>query len=137
VATIRLANRVEELRTLERSLQDFFEQNRLPLKELSSVNLVLEELVSNAIFHAYADDAEHEILIRLDLEGDDLRIEMEDDGREFNPLLVPAPSIAPTLEQQQIGGLGLVLVKSLTNEIRYKRTEGKNQLTLVKTGIRS
>lgn len=137
MTTIALKNRIEELRRLEPFLRAFFEENQLPDQELNSVNLILEELVTNAIFHGYDDNREHEIVIRLAMERDDLRIELEDDGRAFDPLQAPAAKIAPTLEEQQIGGMGISLVKSLTNEIRYRRIEGKNHLTLRKSGIRS
>lgn len=137
MATITLKNRIEELQQLEGFLREFFDQNRIPDQELNSVHLILEELVTNSVFHGYDDDREHEILIKLSLEGDDLIIEVEDDGHAFDPLKAPAAKIAPTLEEQQIGGMGILLVKSLTSEIRYQRTEGKNHLTLIKTGMRS
>jgi serine/threonine-protein kinase RsbW len=136
VTTISLKNRIEELQRLEGFLREFFDDNQIPDQELNSVHLILEELVTNAVFHGYDDDREHEILIRLALEGEDLRIEVEDDGRAFDPLKVPAAEIAPTLEEQQIGGMGILLVKSLASEIRYQRIDGKNHLTLLKARIR-
>jgi anti-sigma regulatory factor (Ser/Thr protein kinase) len=136
-ATIRLKNRIEELRILERSLREYFEEHGLPDNERDNVNLVLEELVSNAITHGYPDDSEHEIVIRLNLSGDDLQMEVEDDGRAFDPLKVPAPTIAPTLEEQQVGGMGLLLVRSLTSELSYERAGDRNRLTLIKRSIRS
>ena len=137
MTTISLKNRIEELQRLEGFVREFFDDNQIPDQELNSVHLILEELVTNAVFHGYDDDREHEILIRLAFEGDDLRIEVEDDGRAFDPLQAPVAEIAPTLEEQQIGGMGILIVKSLTSEIRYQRMDGKNHLTLLRTGVRS
>jgi anti-sigma regulatory factor (Ser/Thr protein kinase) len=95
------------------------------------VNLVLEELAANINHHAH-DDAGHEIEIVLNSERDRLTIEVIDDGRPFDPLEdAPKPDLTASLEERPVGGLGLHLVRSLVDDLQYRRADGKNHLALV------
>ena len=56
-----------------------------------------------------------------------------DDGRPFDPLTeAPEPDLESAIEDRPIGGLGVHLVRTMMDEVRYRREEGKNRLTLVK-----
>ncbi len=55
-----------------------------------------------------------------------------DDGVPFNPLGAEAPDIDASLEEREIGGLGIHLVRSLMDDVSYQRRIGKNVMTLVK-----
>lgn len=129
---IRLRNRVEELRRVQAALEQFAAAERLPLSLLGSLSLVIEEVVCNIVFHGYEDDAEHEIELRLAVEGDDLVLEVEDDGRAFDPLSVPAPDLGAPLPGRPVGGLGIPLIRRLMDEMRHERRCGRNRLTLTK-----
>ena len=133
---IVLLNRIEELPRLQQALDAFAEKHGLERKVLIELNLILEELVTNVIYHGYEDDAEHQITIGLALEAGRLRIEVEDDGRYFNPRDVPTPDVEASLEERPCGGLGLHLVRSLVDELKYQRSDGRNLLVLVKSGTR-
>ena len=61
-----------------------------------------------------------------------LTIEIVDDGRPFDPLTdAPKPDVNAELEDRNIGGLGIHLVRKMMDDVRYRREEGKNHLTLV------
>ena len=133
VVTIQLATRVEELASLERSLREFAEHHGIGEQDVLGVNLVLEELVSNVILHGgHDDDLEHEILIRLSIADGILRIEVEDDGRPFDPQDAPPPDLEAPLEQRPVGGLGLHLVRELVDELDYHRANGQNVTVMSK-----
>jgi anti-sigma regulatory factor (Ser/Thr protein kinase) len=57
---------------------------------------------------------------------------VSDDGVSFNPLAVAPPDTTSPLEQRQLGGLGIHLVRSLTDEATYLRQDGRNVIRLVK-----
>jgi anti-sigma regulatory factor (Ser/Thr protein kinase) len=95
--------------------------------------VVLEELITNTIFYAYRDKKKHDITIDFMLENDTLRIRLEDDGMEFNPLLSDEPEdLDKPVEDRKIGGLGIHFVKKLMDNVDYHRYENKNILTLIK-----
>jgi len=129
---LELRNRLEDLALLERGLARFAQQHALPARELRSVNLVLDEIVTNLIEHAYDDVAEHAIRIRLALAGGELRIEVEDDGRPFDPLAAPAPEVDAAPRERRIGGLGLHFVRRSVDALEHRRVGGRNFLRLRK-----
>jgi anti-sigma regulatory factor (Ser/Thr protein kinase) len=58
-----------------------------------------------------------------------LRLEVSDSGRVFNPLEVPMPDLSAGLVDRPIGGLGLFLVRSLTDSLAYQRENGRNTVS--------
>jgi serine/threonine-protein kinase RsbW len=57
---------------------------------------------------------------------------VEDDGLAFNPLEMLAPDTKQPLEERPVGGLGIHLVRTLMDEVAYRRQNGRNLLVLKK-----
>ena len=130
--TIRIAADVKEIERLNRLVRQFGELHDIPGRTLYSVNLALDELVTNVILYGYDDPAGQQIQVRLDVTGSDLHAYLEDGGREFDPATVPVPRLDAALEDREVGGLGIHLVRSLMDRLEYKRDGAKNLLTLRK-----
>ena len=94
--------------------------------------MVFDELLSNIISYAYADDEEHQIDIRIDLTDERLTITISDDGIPFNPYASAVPDTALSIAERDIGGVGIHLVRSVMDEVSYKRRIDRNVVTLVK-----
>lgn len=58
-------------------------------------------------------------------------ITIRDHGIPFNPLTLTSPDLETELMERPIGGLGILLIKELTDELSWERKEGKNSLTLI------
>ena len=94
-------------------------------------NLVLEELLVNIVKHGQGTGID-DFDITLTSEPDRLTIEVVDEGQPFDPVKdAPAPVLTGSLEDRPVGGLGLHLVRSLFDELSYKRKRGKNHVALV------
>jgi phosphoserine phosphatase RsbU/P len=130
--TLELKNELSELAKLNHTLAEFGQRHQLPEAVLFAIKLTLEEIVTNAISHNFTDEREHRISIRLTLEQSVLRAEVEDDGRPFNPLEIPAPDPKQPLEERPVGGLGIHLVRTLMDEVAYRRQNSRNVLVLKK-----
>ena len=129
---IVLKNDLSEIAKLHQELENFGQKCGLSSKTLFELNLILEEVVANVISYAYADKQRHEIVVRADLRDAQLVIEVEDDGRPFNPLQNPPPDLEQPLEHRNVGGLGLHLVRELTTSVEYIRQGDKNRLVMRK-----
>jgi anti-sigma regulatory factor (Ser/Thr protein kinase) len=129
---IVLKNDLSEIAKVHPALENFGQRCSLSPKTLFEINLILEEVLANIISYAYGDNQWHEIVVRADIGSDELVIEVEDDGRPFNPLQIPPPDLERPLEQRKVGGLGLHLVRELTSSIEYTRREDKNHLVMRK-----
>lgn len=67
---------------------------------------------------------------RMWREAGNVVLEMEDDGIPFDPREVPAPVRPNSLEEAKIGGLGVDLMRRLSDGMSYQRVDGRNRLTL-------
>ena len=99
---------------------------------LVTLNLILDEMVSNVIKYGYDDDQKHQIKVEVVVEPSLMTIEVQDDGKAFNPLEAPLPDFDIPLEQRRIGGLGVYIVKAMCDEVVYKRENERNILTMRK-----
>ena len=98
------------------------------------VNLVLEELATNILAYGGAPDRPSpDIEIDIASRGDDLVIEVSDDGRPFDPLrdAPPAPVVDENTDVAPVGGMGLRLVIRMVESIAYRYEDGRNRVTMV------
>jgi sigma-B regulation protein RsbU (phosphoserine phosphatase) len=130
-----LRNDLAELQRLNQLVSDFAESHGLPSELVFRLTLVLEEIITNVISYGYEDEMEHEISVRLSWEDPDMKIEVEDDGRPFNPLEAPPPDMVKPLAERPVGGLGIHLVREMMDKLEYRRENDKNLLVL-KTRVR-
>jgi serine/threonine-protein kinase RsbW len=96
-------------------------------------NLVIEELVTNCIKYGYEDAGEHLVEVKLQLSADELAVTVTDDGQPFNPLELPAPDLQAPVENRPIGGLGIHLVRQMSDRMEYVRADGKNRVMVRKS----
>jgi anti-anti-sigma factor len=130
--TIAINNRLAELERVSHAVEELGQRLGLPAKVTFELNLAVDEVVTNIISYAYDDRRAHEIVIRLEEKSGDIVVEIEDDGRPFNPLTVPEPRVDLPLEERRIGGLGMHLVRKLTDAVEYHRRRDKNLLVMRK-----
>jgi len=130
--SVTLSNHLSELERLHQVLWQFGKEQDLPKNLINTMNLALEEIVTNVIEHGYEDNGEHSIIIRCSVQDGQVMAEVEDDGQPFNPLQSPDPDISKPLEDRPIGGLGIYLVRNVMDAFDYTYQEGKNQIRLKK-----
>ncbi len=110
----------------------FAERVSLPQRIRSEMHLVLDEELSNKVKYAWPVGGSHEIGLSMRLDEGCLEVEITDDGRAFDPLAVQEPDLGLSVEERPIGGLGVYLVRKLTDEQRYERRDGQNRSVLRK-----
>lgn len=107
--------------------------------EISSCNkdvvmklkLACEEIVVNVTSYAYPEGSDGflDVYIRKD---DRIVIRFEDGGVPFNPLEHEDPDTTLSWDERPIGGLGIFLVRSMMDDVRYTYENQKNVLTIEK-----
>ena len=109
----------------------FVKEEGIAADDAARILILLEELLTNLVKYGYVDCAEPGVAeIVLVLNGGQLEIEFIDDGCAFDPLAVPLPNLDQALEERAIGGLGLHLLRSLADVVRYERRNNKNVIRL-------
>lgn len=129
---IELNNKLSEVRRLSELLNEEPELIDTPEATLFALNLSLEEILTNVISYSYDDNEDHKIKVRIYINKKEVCVEVEDDGKPFNPLEAESPDITTPIEERQIGGLGIHLVKGFMDKLEYKRIGDRNLLILTK-----
>lgn len=92
--------------------------------------LALDELGANLLMHGRGSDSILRVECRVT--PGELLVQVDDDGPPFNPLDAAAPDLGGPLERRVIGGLGIHLLRQLSDCFEYERVGGRNRVTLVK-----
>jgi anti-sigma regulatory factor (Ser/Thr protein kinase) len=114
----------------------------LPTARVLNVQLAVEEAVTIICLLAYAEEAAVNLVsysyratggfvIRIRHEKSTLEIDLIDQGPAFNPLLAAPLDLKSVWEDPKARGTGIHLMQRMTDELRYRRVEHKNVLTLV------
>lgn len=128
---INIKNDISEIGEVCNKIDQFCTENNIPNKKRQDIDLIVDELASNVIFYAYPDGEQHSFTLSLELNEGVVTIKMVDTGTPFNPLNKDDPDIELSAEERQIGGLGIFLVKQLSERVTYQRLNDKNHLTIV------
>lgn len=128
--TASLLNNYEDYTRLLGGVAAFEREAQLSAPVCYALDLALEELLTNCIKYGYDDDDAHEIRVRLRYADAELTVQIEDDGHPFDPTAAREPDLDLPLEQRQIGGLGLAMVRRNFPVFAYQRTENRNRITL-------
>jgi serine/threonine-protein kinase RsbW len=126
----RFYNRLDDLSRVTEEAVRFIEERGVGDRAVYVANLAIEEMATNILKYGYDDTAVHEILLRLEIHPAELRLALEDDGHEFNPLKAPEPDVNQPAEQRVPGGLGIHLIRKLAEQMNYERRGGRNRLTV-------
>lgn len=124
--TLTIANKLSELPHLAEAVTAFLQSGRASRQAIDTVQLALDELVGNVILWGHDDGLEHQVQVKAVVGGRQVRLVIEDDGRPFNPFSIPTPDVLRAPEERCEGGLGLHLVRTMVDEVRYERVGGRN-----------
>jgi ammonium transporter len=128
---IVIKNQLLEIDTVNKRFASFAEDFGIPPQVSTKFNIIFDELLNNVISYAYRDDFEHDIEVKMEVWGNRLVVTIADDGVPFNPLNMDTPDTSQSLEEREIGGMGIHLVRNLIGDVSYQRQIGKNITTMV------
>lgn len=134
VLSLVLKNETHELARLSCAVDDFADCVGLADDARFGLQLCLEEAVMNVVNYGFEDTEEHDIHVEVSLDSDErtLLVRVVDDGVELAYLEEAEPELGAFLEDQAMGRLGLHLVRQYTDDLSYRRQDGRNHLLLTK-----
>jgi anti-sigma regulatory factor (Ser/Thr protein kinase) len=128
---INLTKNISDLTMLVTKLEKFFEENNISSISMP-MTLILEELYTNTITHGASDGRDIFIEINLGIDKNELVMTYKDNGIPFNVLELPGPDLTASIENREVGGLGVHYVKTLTDSVEYEYLEKQNVLKMKK-----
>ena len=127
-----IKNEVAELEHLVILIDEVTEELQLDPEIGMSLNLALEEVVSNVILYAYPEGTNGTVQIVANSDGQVLVFTITAQGKAFDPTQVKEADITLSAEERAIGGLGIFIVNQIMDNVSYRRENGQNILMLTK-----
>ncbi len=111
------------------SLSDKCPKNKI----INQINICIDEIISNIVKFAYDGKNENKTFTcSLKEKENEVILKFIDNGNPFNPLLNKEVDVTKSVEEREIGGLGIFLVKKLMDDVYYEYKGEQNILTVVK-----
>lgn len=136
---MKLEARLERWPELANALESWGETVSLSASMQQKVRLLAEEWFLNIVYHGSTSSEELMTLSPLveveasvvDVEHhvwQTIELSFTDNGKPFNPLQYPLPTLQPDIERTDYGGLGIYLIRQLCSYCHYERTDLYNRL---------
>jgi anti-sigma regulatory factor (Ser/Thr protein kinase) len=128
---LSLNNERSALEPARLAVLQFLSPWALSAQVIYRVELVLEEVLVNAVSYAFPDGGVHAIELAVEIHPDGVVLRFEDDGVAFDPLQAPDPPEPTTIDVAKPGGRGLMLVRKFAKGLAYQRSPDRNRFTVV------
>lgn len=123
-----LASRPDEVASTLDAIEIALVESGLTHELTMELRLLGEEAITNVVKYARAESIE----VVVEVSKTSVVLELRDDGQQFDPLSAAAPDLDASVEDRPLGGLGIHLIQTLTDDVSYERDEGWNVLQLTK-----
>lgn len=100
--------------------------------QAEQLSLAVDEAATNVIEHAYAGAANRAFEIHYEDRGNDLRIEVVDDGARVDPESVPKVDLRRYASERRTGGLGVHLMGKIMDSVAFERSGRRNVCRMLK-----
>ena len=130
---LTIAATVESIETVTDFVNEQLEAYDCPMKVVMQIDIAIDELFSNIAHYAYNPET-GEATVRVEVVEDPLSVIITfiDNGVPYDPLKQEDPDTTLSIEERQIGGLGIYMVKKTMDDITYEYKDGKNILAIKK-----
>lgn len=131
---LKIDAEIDNLERVQEYVNQALERAGFGLKQIMQISLAVEEIFCNIANYAYKPDkGEARICCEVKKDNPDrMVIEFIDEGTPYNPLDREDPDIKLSLEERQVGGLGIFLTKKLMDSMEYRHEGTKNILIVTK-----
>ena len=98
--------------------------------QISEVELIAEELLTNVVRALQTRGGAGGLSLDCAVTPAELVLTVRDDGPQFDPLAHKSPELDSPIDDRDVGGLGIVIVRRLADRCRYARVDGRNVMEI-------
>lgn len=130
---LHMGNSNAEIASALDAATSWLELFEIPSATQYFIRLAIEEIGTNWIKYGCAEPLEHRMTLELSLPADAVVLKATDTGTAFNPLDMPPPRSDLPLEERELGGLGILLLRKMADRMSYERIDNLNVVTVEKS----
>ena len=113
-------------------MENICDELQLDTHVAMKIQVAIEEMVTNVIFYAYPEGTCADITLSAESDDKELIFVLSDTGKPFDPTAKEDADIEKNPMDREQGGMGILIVKNIMNEVSYQRLGDTNQLTMKK-----
>lgn len=101
-------------------------------QEVADIRLAVDEAYTNIIKHAYKNDEQKSVDIKLGYNDDTFWISLLDTGDAFDPKNYSKPDVRQKIKEKKRGGVGVYLIRRLMDDVEYHTRGSENEIRMTK-----
>lgn len=117
--------------TLSEEVERWGRKNSLSMEACYTLQLAIEELVTNIVKYGVRTESDPFVKLEIREENGEVTLTISDNTAAFDPIAIEDPDITRSVEEREIGGLGLFLIRKKAASIDYEFKNGLNIVRLV------
>jgi serine/threonine-protein kinase RsbW len=125
-------NEEQELNRVAEFMETVCDELQLDIHTAMKLQVAMEEMVTNVIFYAYPEGTNADITLIAESDDKELTFVLSDTGKPFDPTAKEDADLDINPMDREQGGMGILIVKNIMNEVSYQRLGQINQLTMKK-----
>ena len=117
---------------MRKFVTDVLNEHGVSEVETSMMVLAVDEVCANIIIHEHPGAPSAKVRIDITFKKEGIRFEIIDKGNAFDLVSYPEPAIDDLIKSKHKGGIGIMLVKKIMDDIHFERAKSQNKLSLFK-----
>jgi serine/threonine-protein kinase RsbW len=134
---LRVKSKTDNLSVIRDFISSNAQKAGISTEAVDNIMLAVDEACTNIIKHAYKSYPEGEIIIKINYDIKKFTILIIDYGKTFDPTSVPKPDLKKYYHEHKVGGLGMYLMRTLMDDVKYTTVPGKYNQVLLSKNISS
>jgi len=132
IATLSVEASTSHLAKVRDFVAEHAARHGFSAKQISEIRLAVDEAYTNIIKHAYKNDPNNSVNIKLGFDDNNFWISLQDKGESFDRASYKAPDLVQQIKQKKRGGMGVYLIQKLMDQVHYNRKGQLNEIRMVK-----
>jgi len=133
---LSVKSRTENLSSIRDFVSSSAVEAGVPPDVVENIILAVDEACTNIIKHAYKSYPDGEMIIKTKSTNTKFTISITDYGNSFQADAVPEPDLQKYYRQKRVGGLGMYLMKTLMDDVKYVSIPGKRNEVLLSKNLK-
>lgn len=133
---LNVKSRTENLSIIRDFISNSAAESGITPDVIENMILAVDEACTNIIKHAYKSYPDGELIIKTKSTANRFIISITDYGKSFEPDAIPEPDLQKYYRQKRVGGLGMYLMKTLMDDVKYVSIPGKRNEVLLSKNIK-